>query len=350
VKIVFCCYAGAGPWTPDARRTGIGGSEEAVIHLTRALADRGHDVRVYMIGGPNRRYDGVWYGNWRSLGEHRVDAAVVWRRPRLAAWLDDRVRHVGRRYLWLHDVRNRDAVRDAFPAFDKVVALSRFHRAWYPFVPDDRIVVMPNGIDPDDFAGPHPWRDPFRVVYGSDYGRGLLHLLAAWPHVRGAVAGASLRVFYGWQGIERRNPTHAREMRREFAPLLAEPGVAHLGRIGHAAVAAEFRSAGVWAYPCAFPETSCITAMKAQAGGAVPVVIPTGALAETVRHGFRTAHSFSDRGVDREALLTAWRDGLVAVLADPDRQRRIRRDMVPTSLARWTWRRAARAWECELGG
>jgi len=349
VKILFCCHSSGGrPWTPESCADGIGGSEEAVISVAGLLAARGHDVRVYMIGGPNRRYGGVWYGGWRTLGENHVDVAVVWRRSALGAWLDGRVRRVERRYLWLHDVRNVAEVRSSYLSYDKVMVLSDFHRARYPFVPDDRIMVTSNGIDPAMFGGAHPWRDPFRVVYGSDYGRGLRALLDVWPDVLAAVPGASLRIFYGWQGIERRNPAHADVLKQQFAPLLRQPGVQQLGRIGHAAVAAEYRAAGIWAYPCSFPETSCISAMKAQAGGAVPAVIPTGALAETVRYGFRTARSFTDPDVHAAALTSEWLNGFLRLLTSPDDQRRIRRDMVPFSRDRWSWSRVAEDWEREF--
>lgn len=84
---------------------------------------------------------------------------------------------------------------------------------------------------------------------------------------------------------------------------VAIPGVTHLGRLSHAAVADQFRRARIWAYPCSFRETSCITAMKARAGGAIPAVIPNGALRETVRFGFRTGRDFDNPG---GPAVTAW--------------------------------------------
>jgi hypothetical protein len=77
-------------------------------------------------------------------------------------------------------------------------------------------------------------------------------------------------------------------------------------------------------------------------------VIPTGALAETVRYGFRTARSFSDPDVDPAALTSEWLGGLVGLLTSPDDQRRIRRDMVPASLDRWSWSRVVEDWEREF--
>jgi hypothetical protein len=51
-------------------------------------------------------------------------------------------------------------------------------------------------------------------------------------------------------------------------------GVTDHGKVSQDKIIEEtgFRS-GIWAYPCPFPEIYCITAIKSQAGGAVPVAI-----------------------------------------------------------------------------
>jgi protein O-GlcNAc transferase len=110
----------------------------------------------------------------------------------------------------------------------------------------------------------------------------------------------------------------------------------------------EYR-AGVWAYPSTFRETSCITAMKAQAGGAVPAVIPTGALRDTVVFGFRTQAGF-DRldGTSEDALVKEWRMGLIALLGSPEKQHSIRREMIPASMELFDWAHIAQAWSSEL--
>ena len=130
---------------------------------------------------------------------------------------------------------------------------------------------------------------------------------------------------------------------------VAIPGVTHLGRLSHAAVADQFRRARIWAYPCSFRETSCITAMKARAGGAIPAVIPNGALRETVRFGFRTGRDFDNPGgAGRDGLVDEWRHGLIELLASPDRQQSIRRVMVPASREAFDWSHVAAAWHREF--
>jgi glycosyltransferase involved in cell wall biosynthesis len=92
--------------------------------------------------------------------------------------------------------------------------------------------------------------------------------------------------------------------------------------------------------------------MKAQAGGTVPAVIPSGALRETVRFGFVTAASYTDPPStwDGDTLVDEWRQGLTTLLADPQRQRRIRRDMVAAARREFAWSAVADSWEREFSG
>jgi glycosyltransferase involved in cell wall biosynthesis len=211
-------------------------------------------------------------------------------------------------------------------------------------------LVTSNGIDPAEFGPPDPPRNPLQVVYGSDYVRGLRALLESWPTIRRAVPGARLNIFYGWESLEHHNPERATALKREFAPLMTAAGVTHLGRLSHSTVTAQYRQAGIWAYPCSFREVSCISAMKAQAGGAVPVVVPNGALRETVRWGFRTSQNFdevSDPAAGR-AIVREWREGLINLLRSPERQDRTRLEMVPWSKDAFAWSKVADRWEGEF--
>jgi glycosyltransferase involved in cell wall biosynthesis len=354
MRIVFACHPSAGrPWSPASAGDGSGGSggsEEAVISMAAGLAGRGHDVSVHMRRGGDQRHGLVRYAGWDTLRGERIDVVLVWRRPSLADAVDERAAAVGRRYLWLHDATAREDLAAQLAQFEKVFMLSAFQRGRYPQVPDEKVLHTRNGIDPAAFARPHPWRDPHLVVYGSDYNRGLRALLTSWPQVRAAVPTARLDVFYGWQGLELRSGERADRLKAEFEPLFAQPGVTHLGRIGHEQVAAAYRQAGVWAYPCSFPETSCISAMKAQAAGAIPAVIPSGALRETVRFGFATKDAYTDPEprTDGAELVAQWHQGLLDLLSDPERQRQIRREMVTAARNDFAWEGVVDQWEAEF--
>jgi glycosyltransferase involved in cell wall biosynthesis len=350
LRIVIFCYPCESPaWSPDSINEGIGGSEEAVIHVTRRLAGRGHDVVVVnRQTGPEERFGSVPWTSYER-GPPKADIGIVWRRPGL---LDLIAPDTAKRlYLWLHDWLPQTRVLARLDAFAKVMVLSRFHRSRIAAVPDDKVYLTANGIDPADMAA-RVARDPNLMVYGSCYTRGLQTLLETWPQIRRSAPGARLNVFYGWDIVRRNRPRHFARIHPHFERLMSQDGVTHLGKVGHAEVARQYASAGIWAYPCAFPEASCISAMKAQAAGAVPAVIPTGALDETVRHGFKTMRSHTDYEPLPlpHRVIDEWLDGLTALLCSPERQDRIRAEMMLDSPGRFDWNRVVSAWEAEFAG
>jgi glycosyltransferase involved in cell wall biosynthesis len=124
----------------------------------------------------------------------------------------------------------------------------------------------------------------------------------------------------------------------------------HLGRIGHLEVARQFLSAGIWAYPTASTETSCITAMKAQAAGAVPVVIPSGALDETVEFGVKTSTSANDYPGRRlpPQVYEEWEALLISHLLDPAKLEPLRQRMAAAARQKFAWETVAREWNEEF--
>jgi glycosyltransferase involved in cell wall biosynthesis len=350
VRIAFICSNGI--WNPTSMKIGIGGSEEAVMHMGAALAHRGHTVSVHMRNASTRYFGAVEYSGLSRLAGQDLDVVVVWRRPGLLEQLDKLGANAGRRYLWLHDVVAEETLLGWLGRYDKYIVLSAHHESWFPHVGPEHFFRTSNGIDPSEFAPPDPPRQPLQVVYGSDYGRGLRVLLESWPLVCKAVPGAKLNIFYGWQGMERRDPERAAQLKREFGPMMAHDGIRHLGRLSHDEVALQYRRAGVWAYPCCSSrELSCISSMKAQAGGAVPAVIPAGGLRETVRYGFCTRLNLDEldgSGLSRQEIVREWREGLIDLLRFPDKQEVVRAEMVPTCRLQYAWSRVAERWESEF--
>src|SRR5262245_54861441 len=122
------------------------------------------------------------------------------------------------------------------------MVLSRFHRCLYPQLPSHRVLVTSNGIVTRDFRGSIA-RDPQLMVYGSAYERGLRALLESWGQIRAAVPNARLNIFYGWQTIQRLRVEHYERLRPLFDRMMAQPGITHLGRIGHEEVARQYKEA-----------------------------------------------------------------------------------------------------------
>jgi glycosyltransferase involved in cell wall biosynthesis len=126
-----------------------------------------------------------------------------------------------------------------------------------------------------------------KAIYASSYDRGLQTLLELWPAVHEQVPDATLDIYYGWNVFDDVFSQNPEKMRWKWGIIrmlndLKDKGVTEHGRITHEELAEKFKQSKVWAYPTEFNEINCITALKAQEAGCIPVTTGCYALAETV--------------------------------------------------------------------
>ena len=306
-SIAFVCVSPPGhvPWGPWSIKEGIGGSEEAVINASREFAKRGWHVEVYASTGrackegPLKDESGVlWYRteSWAGAFDNPVDVAVAWRSAQLFKVSGVNARQ---KYVWLHDVCNPQGwyhgVEDEYDGF---IMLSRYHRSLFKFIPEEKVVYSENGLDPDLLV---PIEDltnePHRMIWGSDPSRGLQYLLPWWSKIREAVPDAELDIFYGWTPHFMQAMAGSPELQgiyKQIEALKDQPGIHWHGKVGQDVLAKAYAKAGLWPYMTTFPEIHCITGMKAQAHGVVPLVPDAFALKETVQYGEKLKGPMSD--------------------------------------------------------
>lgn len=292
-------YVGQGveAWNPEtARANGIGGSETAVLEMAPRLARMGHRVTVYghCITPDGRSiegsFDGVAYRDASRYSAHTCDLLITSRRPEAV----DEVYGVQARarLCWVHDVHCGSALTHARALkIDRFLTLTGWHRDFfltqYPYVHPSQVVVTRNGIDLNRFRHLPKSRNPHRAVYSSSPDRGMQVAIQVWPRIRQRIPDAELHLYYGfevWEACSQGNPQQLsligslKKMIADAAPH----GVVYHGRVDQRRLARDYMSSGVWAYPTWFSETSCITAMEAQAAGLAIVTSPIAALNETV--------------------------------------------------------------------
>ncbi|RLN32139.1 hypothetical protein BBJ28_00007066 [Nothophytophthora sp. Chile5] len=297
VLAIYCNEYGQswwGQWGPSSvEESGLGGSEEAVVFLSRELQKLGYWVEVY--GNPPPQdistidqadEDAVrWYPHYAyDVEDTGVDMFVAWR-YHISLALGKAARKA---FLWMHDVPQQDTKQspELVNNVDAIFCGSEFHASKFPDNLRSKIVVATNALDPTFFVnGPNHAN---RFVYGSAPNRGLHQLLKVWPLIREHVPNAELSVFYGFmpafQDWGRANMANFTVWEAEVLHLLTEtPGVRYVGLVDHARLAKEYSYAGFYLYPTTFSETSCISLMKAMANGAIPVTsrLPNSALSET---------------------------------------------------------------------
>lgn len=156
-SVVFYCGPSFEEWGPDTLDKGMGGSEEAIVYLSRELG-KTRDVAVFNELAPNEhgfysepipagQETGVMYYPWTEVNPNdEFDTFVAWRSPAGIENIKAR-----RKLVDLHDIIDPQTVYTAIPHVDKFLFKSQFHRSLYPEVPEQKVAIIGNGIPKEHF-------------------------------------------------------------------------------------------------------------------------------------------------------------------------------------------------------
>ena len=341
-SVVIFCGKGWEEWGDPSVISGLGGSEEAVVYLSRELVKLGYEVTVFNnCGDLEGKFNGVTYQPFYNFNPNDdYNIVISWRGNMFKS---GRIKAV-RKLIWMHDVPQQGQFKeDEIDTFDKVIVLSNYHKTLLPeHIPSEKVFVSSNGINLEDFKIGNDERNLNRLIYASSYDRGIQHLLQRWPKVKKAVPNAELHIFYGWDVYDRMAEQGFRswDFKESMLKLMRQEGVYEHGRVGHKKLNKEFQKSSLFVYPCHFEEISCITAMKAQANGCVPVTTNYAALKETVKEGViveGNAREVADKFVDR----------LIECLKHNGQVEKLR-DKVLLHRNEFGWNKVAKQWSEEL--
>ncbi len=341
--------------------TGLGGSESALYYVAQGLARLGHDVTVLNhCGAEAGRHDGVLYldvrgqsAQWRRLAmASPPDVLVLFRRM-----LDVTLRIPSRvRVFWVHDYQgvSRDSPRGRMARalaigwrqltgpwwherVDAVFAVSEFmarQLAWLLRVPEHKLRVMPNGIDPSLFREGQVWaRDPWRLVYTSVPERGLQTLLRdIFPAIRSELPQTELHVF-SYRSLE-------------AFRAVAGPGVHLRGSLPKHRLARELMASSLMTYPSNFEELGAIAVLEAMAAGVPVVTSALGVLPELVGDDERGVVVGGVPGTSEFA--TDYARAVVRLLREPHRLERMRLAAREFALRQRSWDAISETWERTL--
>lgn len=194
-------------------------------------------------------------------------------------------------------------------------------------------------------------RDVKKVIYMSAHERGQELLQRIWPDVVKEVPDAHLHCYYGWSGydfVNKDNPERMRWKEKLIQDQKNLPNFTDHGKIGHEQVVKEIETAGIWAYPTAFPEVYCITGVKAQAGGAWPVISDFAVLPETVPYGDKIEIEELDKdnhvGKWSEKKLEEFKQMLIKRLKNPPTNEE-RKEMMKWAKENMSWAQTAKGWD-----
>lgn len=287
--IVFLCGFTEFEWTPKiAKEKGIGGSEEAVIWLAKLFSKKGYNVTVYNnCGHKEQEFDGVkykpfWTWNYRD----KQDIVILWRTPKMA----DYPINAGKVFVDLHDViMPGEFTKERLKRINRVFVKSKFHRTLFENIPDEKIVVVSNGIDTEQFYQ-EVTKDENLIINTSSPDRSLTAFIGLVEEIKKYNPDIKAKWAYGWRVFDIHYGGNEKMMKwkEEIQKKMKEVGIEEMGMISHEDVKKLYLKSKVFLYPSEFAEIDCISLTKALAAGAVPVTTNFAAMGEKQIYGFFT--------------------------------------------------------------
>lgn len=305
---IVLCVAGM-PFDGNTVKTkSLGGSESAGYYMARALAKRGHRVKVFTNTKEGSETDGVQYlplPLWHDfVRATNSDVHIVQRMPELMAQNIQTKLSL----LWCHDLalkRSADQHRMVKWSTDKVLVLSQFHKRQFQEVigyADQELYVTRNGFDFDlqpPVINRLKARDPDLFVYCARPERGLENLIdRVAPQLLALRPSAKFVVCTYDNMVPEMVP-----WLQELANRITSRGLpfTNAGALTKAQLYQLLNKAAAYLYPTPgegseFREISCIAALEAQACGLPFLHTGWGALTETVQSKVPTVCTIDDMG------------------------------------------------------
>lgn len=299
VKISF--YANRTSFSGDALETrGLGGSESALINLSRAIKELLPDSEITVYNGVRKteEYKGITYKSHEdfisSCKNFDQDVFISLRNhePFSLPHIDSRIK-----ILWSQDDLNELGLQDlqkrtyARANVDFFLAISEYAKGEIQKgFPEKRVYLQRNGYNDNLITKDETFykqRSPI-AVYSSTPFRGLDVLTDVWPVIFNECVKVGvtprLKVFsgmelYGWSNTPFQPMFDA--LRR-----MEEIGVQLIGAIPQTVLYRELQHCKVMCYPNHFLETGCMAVLEAIACGVWTISTNLGALNEQVKNRY----------------------------------------------------------------
>ena len=349
--ITYYCGQTQHEWNPEMAKTkGIGGSEEAVINLSKEWAKMGYNVTVYNSCGndvmvcENVTYKPFWAYNPLD----KTDITILWRRPNLA----DYDLNASKLYVDLHDVIPAgEFTEKRLARIDKIFVKTKSHRVLFPNVATNKLAIVPNGQDFDLFSQKVK-KDPMLLVNTSSPERSMDVLPKLFKEVKKQVPEAKCKWAYGFEIFDNAHSNNKAMMdwKAKCLKEMEEAGIENCGRLSQKETAKLYLEGRILAYPSEFYEIDCISVKKAQACGCLPITSDFAAFKESNQYGVnikssKTIDNWSKPyqlsfGIEDEKSQKEWVDAVVKELKKPYVENEIMKDWTH----KFEWNRIAKLW------
>lgn len=327
------------PLTPNALKEGTSGSYTALIYLCREWVKLGRKVTVYApCDGKAGNYDGVEYvEHYKFNPEDQFDTLIIFQHAYILP-LQVKARKIC--FEWQDIYHDKTQPKNKLDKIDVIFSKSQYQRQLMNFLPDEKFVIVTNGIDPSVSQLSDNKKNPYKLIYASRYYRGLENMLEhGWPIIKKEIPEAQLHIYYGF--VFREMGKDNEKWRHKMIKLMEQDGVFDHGMIAQEDLIKEKSTASIHYYGGTYPEVDCISIRESAAVGCVPVTTTCGVFAEkkycVLVEGEPTAQE------TQEAL--AYK--VVDLLKNPEQLSQIREQFMELAQQE-TWDKIALKWLAEF--
>jgi glycosyltransferase involved in cell wall biosynthesis len=257
----------------------MGGSETALIQVAAWLKKKtGRPVKVFNM----RKDDLTAESGVEYISNTKVNQYLSQNKPAIhIAWRHNIKMTNAKTYLWCHDLITPTV--ESEHNFHKIMCLTTFHKNYVMAkqgVPNEKIMVTRNGIDPKKFDFERPLKNPNKLVWMSSHDRGLDKAMLVCDEVIKDFPALKLHVFNSLHGLYRGGLGALADKLK--AMMNERPYVIFHGFTEQEKMYRMAADAAIWCHPCNFIETYCITALEMLELGIYPVTRRLGGLQNTL--------------------------------------------------------------------
>ena len=179
------------------------------------------------------------------------------------------------------------------------------------------------------------------MLYASSYDRGLEHLLKMWTTIKSELPKAELNVAYGWNLFDKgyAGNEYMMKWKASMDELMKQDGITHHGRLSKKDLDKITSECDLWIYPTHFEETNCITALRSQSLGCVPVTVNLAALQDTVFSGVKIDGDITDPEVQKLYIKE------LVSLAKDEKGLKEEKEKAIEGAKKYSWDKIASEWE-----
>lgn len=332
-SLVYYCGNSRIRFSPNDQK--LGGSEQAVVNLSKELVKLGLRVTVYGNVDPITQ-DGVTYLRHEEfVVKDKFNLIVLWRRYGLEAL--GPLEFANGVYVDLHDATPlpKELIENKVK---KVFVKSKYHRSIYPALEDSKFVIVANGLLPTKIAT-NTTRLKNRFCYTSCYERGLIPIIThMWPHIKKHVPNAEFHIYYGSELISDKTKQNL-----ETLLNMNKGSVFEHGRGTHDEIMTERRRCIAQLYVTDSPlEIDCLSIREAASVGCIPIISTKGVFPERVG-----LHITGDPTQAQTLEMAATQ--VVKICSMPDHDLDRYRKALEANALTQTWETTAKLWVTNVG-